>query len=289
MLIVKQASQDVGDKVQELEAEGRKAVRKASPWIVRLGRIGLVAKGLVYVILGWLAVQTAFYHQGGLTDQRGALESVLRQPFGAVLLGVMCFGLFAYMVWRIVQALFNPEREPQTFGGWSKRVFRFGSGIIYGGLGVAAARLLVGMQANRRTPSDWTAMVMRWPLGKWLVVAAGLGIIGFGMFRIYKAWQGELKKQLVLDDYAARARGWITGIGRFGQAARGVVFIVMGAFAFFAGLHTNPDEAKGIAEALEFIERAPYGPYLLGAVAAGLIAYGLFQFVEARYRRISAA
>jgi hypothetical protein len=206
-----------------------------------------------------------------------------------VLLGLMCFGLFAYMVWRLVQALFNPEREPQSFGGWSKRVFRFGSGILYGGLGVAAARLLVGTQVNRRTPSDWTAMVMRWPLGKWLVVAAGLAIVGFGMFRIYKAWEGELKKQLVLDAYAARARGWITGIGRLGQAARGVVFIVMGAFVFFAGLHTNPDEAKGIAEALGFIERAPYGPYLLGAVAAGLIAYGLFQFVEARYRRISAA
>ena len=289
MLIVKQASQDVGDKVQELEAEGRRAVRKASPWIVRMGRVGLVAKGLVYVILGWLAIQTVFYREGELTDQRGALQSVLRQPFGIVLLGLMCFGLFAYMVWRIVQALFNPEREPQTFGGWSKRIFRFGSGILYGGLGVAAARLLVGMQANRRTPSDWTAMVMRWPLGKWLVVAAGLAIVGFGMFRIYKAWEGELKKHLVLDAYAARVRGWITGIGRLGQAARGVVFIVMGAFAFFAGLHTNPNEAKGIAEALMFIERQPYGPYLLGATAAGLIAYGLFQFVEARYRRISAA
>ena len=289
MLIVKRASQDAGDKVRELEANGRAAVRKASPWIVRMGRIGLVAKGLVYVIVGWLAIQTAFYQQGEVTDHRGALQSMLRQPFGVVLLGLMCFGLFAYMVWRIVQALFNPEREPQSLGGWSKRAFRFGSGIIYGGLGVAAARLIVGMQANRRTPSDWTAMVMRWPLGKWLVVAAGLGIVGFGMFRIYKAWEGELKKQLVLDAYAARVRGWITGIGRIGQAARGVVFIVMGAFVFFAGMHTNPEEAKGIAEALKFIERAPYGPYLLGAVAAGLIAYGLFQFVEARYRRISAA
>jgi hypothetical protein len=289
MLIVKGASQDATDKVRDLEAQGRHAVRKASPWIVRLGRIGLVAKGVVYVMLGWLAIQAVFYRGGELTDQRGALQSILRQPFGIVLLGLMSAGLFAYMIWRIVQALFNPEREPHDLGGWSKRVFRLGSGIVYGGLGVAALRLVVGWQAKERTPSDWTAMIMSWPLGKWLVAAAGLAIVGFGMFRIYKAWQGELKKQLVLDAYAARVRGWITGMGRVGQAARGVVFVVMGTFVFFAGLHTNPEEAKGVAEALRFIERAPYGPYLLGAVAAGLIAYGLFQFVEARYRRISAA
>ena len=249
MLIVKQASQDVGDKVgdkvEELEAQGRKAVRKASPWIVRLGRIGLVAKGLVYVILGWLAIQAAFYRQGELTDQRGRCESVLRQPFGAVLLGVMCFGLFAYMVWRMVQALFNPEREPQTFGGWSKRIFRFGSGIIYGGLGVAAARLLVGMQAHRRTPSDWTAMVMRWPLGKWLVVAAGLAIVGYGMFRIYKAWQGELKKQLVLDAYAARAAAGSPASAGSARRRAASCSSSWASFAFFAGLHTNPERSQG--------------------------------------------
>jgi hypothetical protein len=131
-------------------------------------------------------------------------------------------------------------------------------------------------------------MVMRQPLGKWLVVAAGLSIAAVGAFRLYKAWSGELKKQLLLDGYAARARAWIIGLARVGQAARGVVFVVMGLFVFFAGWHANPEEAKGVAEALGAIERAPYGPYLLGAVGAGLIAYGLFQFVEARYRRIRA-
>jgi hypothetical protein len=282
------ASQEVSEKVQRLEAQGRRAVRKASPWIVGLGRAGLVAKGMVYLIIGWLALQAAFYRQGELADQRGALQSVLRQRFGTVMLGLLCIGLFSYMVWRIVQALFNPEREPHDFKGWSKRAFRFGSGLIYGALAVAAARLLAGMQARRSTPSDWTAKVMALPLGKWLVVAAGLVVMGYGLFRIYKAWKGELKKQLVLDAYAARARTLITNLGRVGQAARGVVFVVMGVFAFFAGLHTNPHEAKGVAGALGSIERAPYGPYLLAVVAAGLIAYGLFQFIEARYRRIYA-
>jgi hypothetical protein len=279
--------EDAKAAAEHIGADARRAVRKVAPWIVYLGRFGLVAKGLVYVIVGWLAIQSARLG-GQLPDQQGALRSILRQPFGRTLLIVMSVGLFAYMIWRIVQAAFNPEQEPNTLGGWAKRAFRLGSGLIYGGLGVAAARLLVGMQAKRRSPSDWTEMVMSKPFGKWLVVAAGIAIAGLGAFRLYKAWEGELKKHLILDGYAARARAWITGLGRVGQAARGVVFIVMGLFAFFAGLHANPREAKGVAEALGAIERAPYGPYLLGAVAAGLIAYGLFQFVEARYRRIRA-
>ena len=288
MLTVR-TKEDAKAEVQKLEGEARHAVRKASPWIVSLGRFGLVAKGAVYLIVGWLAIQAALGTGGEVTDQRGALRSILRQPLGAVMLGLLCFGMFAYTLWRVVQAVANPEREPQDVKGWSKRLFRLGSGLVYGALGVAALRLLIGFQKSQdRSPSDWTAMVMRQPFGKWLVAAAGLAIAGYGLVRLYNAWQGRLKKQLVLDRYAARARAWLVGIGRAGQAARGVVFLIIGGYAFLAGLHTNPHEAKGVGEALRTIEHAPYGPYLLAAVATGLIAYGLFQFVEARYRRIRA-
>lgn len=283
-----QPAPDFGTRSRELEGKARDAVRSASPWIERLGRFGLVAKGVVYLIIGAMAIQAAFGTGGQLTDRDGALHAVLRQPFGAVLLGTLAAGLLAYMVWRLVQAVANPEREPHDLKGWSKRAFRLGSGIVYGALGVAAARLLIGFQSSDRGPSDWTALVLRQPLGKWLVVAAGLAIAAHGVARLIKAWKGELKKQLMLDRHAAPAREWILGIGRIGQAARGIVFVVIGCYVCFAGWHTNPEEAKGAGEALRVIERAPYGPYLLAAVAAGLIAYGLFQFVEARYRRIRA-
>ena len=282
------AVHDAKAQAREFEGRARDAVHKASPWIVRLGRFGLVAKGVVYLVVGGLALQAALGSGGQVTDHDGALRAVLRQPFGAVLLGALAVGLLGYMAWRVVQAVANPERESQDVKGWSKRVFRLGSGIVYGAMAVAAARLLVGMRGDGRDPSDWTALVMRQPFGKWLVVAAGLGIAAYGAARIVKAWKGELKKQLVLDRQAAGARKWILGVGRVGQAARGVVFVVIGCYAFFAGWHTDPDEAKGLGEALRAIERAPHGPYLLAAVAAGLIAYGLFQFVEARYRRIRA-
>lgn len=279
---------EVKSQGKQLQRNAEQAVRKASPWIVRLGRFGLTAKGAVYLIIGALALQAAYYGGSEFVDSQGALHSILRQPFGALLLGVLCAGLLSYTAWRFVQAIFNPEGEDHDLKGWSKRIFRLFSGIVYSGLGVAAARLLIGLQVERRTPSDWSAMLLRQPFGKWLVVIAGLVVIGVGLFRIYKAWSGELKKQLVLDRYAARAREWITAMGRLGQGARGIVFVIMGSFMCFAGLHTNPSEAKGVREALAFIERAPYGPYLLGGVAIGLIAYGLFQFVEARYRRIAA-
>ncbi len=193
-------------QARELEGDARQAVRKAQPWIVRLGRSGLVAKGAVYVIIGALAVQSAFGAGGQVTDQRGALRTILRQPLGTVMLGLLCAGLLAYMLWRIVQALTNPERESQDVKGWSKRLFRLGSGLVYGALGIAAGRLLIGMQKDDREPSDWTAMVLRQPFGKWLVAAAGLAIAGYGLVRIHRAWKGELKKQLVLDRFAAHAR-----------------------------------------------------------------------------------
>lgn len=277
----------IGDKADQLGADARRAVRKASRWIVYLGRLGLAAKGMVYVVIGWLAIRAAYYRHGESADQHQALYSILRQPFGRVMLGALSAGLLAYMVWRIMQAVFNPERESNDLRGWARRAFRLGSGLIYGGLALAAIKLLVGIQTRRRTPSDWTATLMRQPLGKWLVVAAGLMIVGVGVFHVYKAWSGELKAQLVLDRYAARVRSWILAIGRLGHGARGVVFVVIGALVALAGFRANPSEAPGLAGALKFIERAPYGPYLLGAVGVGLLAYGLFQFAEARYRRIA--
>jgi hypothetical protein len=146
----------------------------------------------------------------------------------------------------------------------------------------------MGLRLDDRNPSDWTAMVMRQPFGKWMVAAGGVGIAAYGVLRVFHAWKGHLKKHLVLDRYAARARESIIWMGRIGQAARGVVFLVIGGYLVVAAWQTDPEQAKGLGEALGAIERAPYGPLLLTAVAVGLIAYGLFQFVEARYRRIRA-
>ena len=122
MLIVHPGS-DIKAGAEQVETKARDAVRKASPWIVRLGRFGLVAKGVVYLIIGALAIQAAFGTGGEVTDRDGALRAVLRQPFGGVLLGLLAIGLLAYMLWRIVQAVANPEREPHDLKGSVKRAF----------------------------------------------------------------------------------------------------------------------------------------------------------------------
>lgn len=281
------ANTETPTPVEVLQGHAKRVARQAGPWIVRLGRFGLAAKGVVYLILGSLAIQAGYHGRShDVTDAQGALVSLLRQPFGTMLLGILAAGLMAYMLWRVCQAALNPDNEPQNLGGWSKRLFRLGSGLVYGGLGLAAIRLLAGVRSHRAKPSDWTAMVMSHARGRWLVAAIGIVIAGYGVFRIYNAIRGQLKRQLVLDGYAARARAWILWLGRLGQAARGVIFVIIGVYAYLAGLHLNPSETKGVAEALRTIATAPYGPYLLAAVAAGLVAYGLFQFVEAIYRRI---
>jgi hypothetical protein len=280
------AATDVKASLQRAEAHARHAVRKASPWVGLLGRFGLVAKGCVYVVIGWIALQAAIHDGGHVVDQRGALRQVFQHTFGTIMLAALTVGLFGYMTWCVARALFNPEREPHDLKGYSKRVFRAGSGIAYGGLGVAAARLLVGMRARHTSARDWSRWFMQQPFGKTLLAMIGIGIAVYGVTRVFKAWKGGLKEELVLEGVAGRVAHSILAMGRIGHGVRGVVFIIIGVFAVIAAAHANPEEAKGIAESLSYLAGKPYGPYLLGIVAVGLIAYGLFQFIEARYRRI---
>jgi hypothetical protein len=133
---------------------------------------------------------------------------------------------------------------------------------------------------------DWTATLMSQPAGPWLVGAVGLIVVGVGAWHIYRAWKVKLGDKLLLDRWGASMRHWIIRFGRFGYAARGVIFCFIGAFMLAAANHHNAGEAKGVASAMQYIEGLRFGWLLLAIIAAGLIAYGVFQLVEARYRKI---
>jgi hypothetical protein len=279
-------AQDVKDHLQRAETQARQAVRKVSPWIARFARFGLVAKGFVYLVIGWLALRVAIIGGGKFVDQRGAMRDVLHHTFGTVMLALLALGLFGFMTWTLARALLNPERLPHEAKGYFKRVGWLFTAVAYGGLGVAAVRLLVGVHVDAHPTRDWTRLLMSEPLGKWLVVAIGIGFVVYGVFRLYTAKRCTSSDDLLLDDVAARARVVIVALVWLGEVSRAVVFTTIGVFAISAGWHANPSEAKGVAEALGYLAHKPYGPILLGIVAAGLMAYGLYQLVEARYRRI---
>jgi uncharacterized protein DUF1206 len=276
-----------GPSTEEARRHAERAARKASPWIERLARAGYVSYGVVYVLVGVLAMQAAFGGGGKTTGQEGALRQVMLAPLGRVLLVLVAAGLLAYAAWRLFQGILDPENEGTDAKGIVKRFDHVLNGLFHAALAFSAGRLALGSgSGGGGSPDDWTARLMAQPFGRWLAVVAGAVIVGAGLYQLYKAYRADFRDELKTGEMSAREKKWTTRSGRLGYAARGVVFGVIGVFLVQAALQTDPDEARGLGGALETLARQPLGPYILGAVAIGLVAYGVFMFVTARYRRI---
>jgi hypothetical protein len=259
-------------------------------WVQRCARVGYAAKGAVYAIIGVLAVQVALGEGGRMTDSKGALTSVAQQPFGAALLALLALGLVGFVVWRFVQAFVDPEHKGTKPKGLLVRGMYLLSGLIYAGLALNALQLVVGSarRGGGRSTQGWTARLLEQPFGQVLVALVGLVIIGYALQQIHVAWKRKFLRKLDLSRLAPSHRDLATQVSRFGLAARGVVFLVIGVFFVRSALHANAREAKGLGEALATLSRQPEGDLLLGAVAAGLVAYAVYLFVVARCRRIVA-
>ncbi len=277
---------DIPISVRDATVRARQAYRAASPWIEGLARLGYVARGVVYLIVGGLAAQAAGGTRGRTADAEGAFSTVLRQPLGKFLLGVLALGLLGYSVWRFVQAIKDPEHE-----GLGKRLGSFLNGVVHVSLAVAAVGMLTGAAwgGGGEGAQDWTARLMALPTGIWLVGALGAAVAGFGLYQLYGAWTVKLDEELDLYRMTGTVRQWTVRFGRFGMAARGVVFGLIGVSLLLAASQADPSEARGLGEALRALRGHAYGPWLLGGVAFGLVAYGLYQCIAARYCRIHPA
>lgn len=277
------AADAIGDAKDQVED----AVRDASPALKALARLGFVSKGVVYTIVGVLAILAATGSGGSTTDREGALRTIFNQPFGRTMLVIAGIGLFGYALWRLIQALFDPEHNKHDAKGFLRRIGRFASGTAHGALGFAAVQMAFGWGGgNDESADDWSVWLMAKPLGIWLVGILGLIVIAVGLWQLYRAWTTKLGKHLAFGQMSAAVQRGVIAFGRAGYAARGVIFCITGGFFIVAAYHHNPNEAKGFSQAMQHLSSVSYGRWLMGAVAIGLIAYGLFQFVEARYRRI---
>ena len=258
-----------------------------SRWVVRLARFGYAAKGLVYVVVGALATLAAAGSGERPPDASGALRSIARQQHDEVLLGIVAVGLVGYVVWRVVQAVGDVDEKGSSLKGLGVRAGYLLSGLVYAGLALSAARIVLHV---RETGGDlrrsWTARLMSMPYGRWLIALAGVGVVGYGLFQIYKGYRAKFWKRLKLGEMPDEQHPWALLSGRVGYAARGVVFCVAGVFLVQAARHYDPGEVVGLDGALQALTERSFGPFILGAVAVGLFAYGLYMFVEARYRRI---
>jgi hypothetical protein len=265
------------------------AVKSAarSPWVERAARLGFVAKGAVYAIVGLLAIQIPLGLGGATTDRQGALRTVAQQPFGEVLLLLLAAGLAGYALWRLAQAFADRDGEGTSPKGLAKRAGSLGRAVVYGSGALAAFALVAGWgSGGGSNEQQETAMVLGWPAGPWLVGAAGAGFLVAGAFNVYRSFTGKFRKDLKESQMARAAQPWAIAVGVVGHAARGAVFALIGLFLVRAAVQYDPRETIGLDGALRKLAEQPYGGLLLGLVAAGLLAYALFCFVAARYRAV---
>jgi hypothetical protein len=274
--------------------ETRRGAEEGRAWYSWLARIGLVAKGVSFGIVGVLAVKLAFGHGGEATSRQGALATLADESFGKVLLVLLAFGFAAYAIWRFVQAFAEREDDEGEAKGeakkWGKRIGYVGRGLIYAALAVTAVKLLThsgGGESQNEQARKSTAMVLDWPAGRWLVGLVGLAIIGAGIWNLYRGLTRKFEDRWRSGEMSETERRWGGRIGFAGHLARAVVFGLIGLFITKAAVEYDPKESIGLDGALQKLVDTDYGPYLLGLTAAGLICYGLYCIVDARYRDVS--
>lgn len=267
---------------------GRRAADAADdvrPWVEPAARAGYAAKGVVYLIVGLLAVQAAL-GRGTVGDSSDAFGAILRQPLGRVLLGLVALGLLCYALWRIVTAVADTEGKGSEPKGLAIRAGYAGRALIYGALAVEAGRLVMrdgGGSGGGGGAEHWSARLMALPAGRWILALVAAGIAAYGVYQIVRAVTSDVQKHLRLHDLDATSARWAVRTSRFGIAARGAIFVMVGWLVAQAALSASAQQAGGTEDALRAFQ-AGQSPWVLGIIALGLIAYAAHQFLNARYR-----
>ena len=252
-----------------------------------LARAGFVARGLIYGIIGVLALKLAIGDGGKTTNQQGALRTIAHQPFGQLLMILVAIGLGGYALWRLTRAALG--HGPESSDSGFDRVAALGSGVVYAGLCALAVELLTGSSGSSSassSPHKAAAGVLGWPGGVWLVGGAGVVMIGVALFQGYRGLSRDFLDDSKTEQMSAAMRRTIERIGVIGHLARMIVFGLIGVFLIKAAVDYSPKKAVGVDGALAKLAHQSYGHALLGVVAAGLIAFALYSLSDARYRRV---
>jgi hypothetical protein len=252
-----------------------------------LARAGLAARGVMYAIIGWIAVQVAFGHSRQQADRTGALHSIGSTPIGGILLWLLVIGFIGMALWRLSEAVYG---SPGTSGPKaSSRLAALARAVVYAAVAYGVLEYAIGAgspQSSDEQSVDLTATLLRHPGGRALVVVIGLAFIGGGLYLAYRAWRKAFRPELELGRLRPVLRRGVEWLGEWGGMARGIVFVTVGVFLVIAAADAQPQQAKGIDSALRTLAATPLGPWLLVLVAIGLIMFGLFSCCEAKLLRL---
>jgi hypothetical protein len=282
----------LGRRAERPAQETRRRAETGTGWYAWLARTGLVAKGVSFGIVGVLALELALGHGGKATSRQGALQSLAHDAAGKILLAVLAAGFAAYAAWRFVQAFAEGSGESgqkDELKTWGKRAGYAGRGLIYSGLTYSTIRIAMGSseESQNEKAHHTTAVALAWPGGRFIVGAAGVAVIGAGLWNLYRGLARTFEKKWRRGRMSARERRFGSRAGVVGHVARFVVFALVGVFVTKAAVEYDPKEAIGLDGALQKLAHESYGPWLLGLTATGLVAYAVYCLVDARYRDVS--
>jgi len=269
------------DLGQDAKATAQRAAN--SRWLEWLARLGLVARGVVYLLIGALALRIALGDSGSQADQGGAVRAIADKPFGSMVLWLLAAGFTGLALWRFSETAFGDDK--------GERAKSFARGLLYAFFAVTTFAFVLGKSGSAVQDSDEkstgaTAQVMEHGGGRTAVAVAGLVLIGIGCYMAYEGITRKFLEELRTGEMSSSVRRVVEKLGVFGSVARGVVFGLAGVFVLYAAITFDPGKAKGLDGTLRSLADAPLGPYLLGLVAIGLIAFGAFSMCEARWRRL---
>jgi hypothetical protein len=245
-------------------------------------RFGIISKGVVYCLIGLLSLLTALGIDNKKADKTEAIKLIYEQPLGKFLLIIIGIGLLGYVTWRLYQSVGDSERKGKDAKGIAQRLGFIISAVIYLSLAIYALKVAFSGLGNDNGDSKKFILskILTYDVGPWLVGIGGLIVIGTGVYQIYKGVTKKFMKKVVLAHN--NKKSLFTNAGVIGYVARGIVLGIIGYFVVLAAMHANASEAQGTNQAFQFLENE-FGSVLMGLVAAGLVAYGIFMFVRAKY------
>ncbi|MFJ9074884.1 DUF1206 domain-containing protein [Streptomyces sp. NPDC102278] len=250
-------------------------------------RCGLAARGALYILIGLIAVRVGFGKGGGEADRQGALQELAGKPFGSVLVWAVGIGLVGMVLWRLSEAAFGAAGPKGDKA--SKRLMAAGRAVFYGAAAFSVLSFATGSGgggSGDEQSRDWTASALGLPAGRWLVGAVGIGIAVAGVVIAVRAARRTFRKHLDMTGVSEHWRKAVDVLGVTGGVARGAVFTVVGAFVLYAAWRYDPSQAKGMDDTLRTFTQTPAGPWLLIAVAIGLVLFGVFSWAMARWRKV---
>lgn len=271
---------DLSGLTHRAERSGREA--NDSDWLDYAIRAGLVAYGIVHLMIAWLAAQLALGEQEGKASSTGALQELAEGSFGTILIWLIAVGMVLLVLWRLLEAALGHEDEDGK-DQIRKRLGSLAKAVIYGAIAVSAIRVATGSSSQGGGSDSMTAQLMDLPAGRWIVAAVGLAIIAYGANLIRRAWTEKFREHLSAEGKSGDVGKAYIWFGKAGYMAKGISIAIVGGLFCYAAYTHEPNKSGGLDVALHKVLEQPFGQFLLLAIAVGIACYGLFCFARARH------